>query len=44
LLFDLGSDPGEQFDIASQHPDILEKIRAAVAAHQQAMIPGKPQL
>jgi len=44
LLYDLGTDPGEQFDIAAAHPDVVEKIRAAVADHQRAMVPGKEQL
>lgn len=44
LLFDLGTDLGESFDIAAEHPDILKKIQAAVAEHQRAMVPGKPQL
>ncbi len=43
LLYDLGTDPGEQFDVASEHPDIVERIRAAVAEHQKALVPGEPQ-
>lgn len=43
LLYDLGTDPGEQFDVASEHPDIVEKIRAVVAEHQKALVPGEPQ-
>jgi hypothetical protein len=35
---------GESFDIAAEHPDIVKKIQAAVAEHQRAMVPGKPQL
>ena len=34
LLFDLGADPGESWDIAKAHPDIVAEIEAAVKAHQ----------
>ena len=44
LLFHLPSDPSEQFNIAAQHADVLEKIQSAVAAHIAAMVPGAPQL
>jgi arylsulfatase A-like enzyme len=43
LLFDLGRDPGERFDIAAQRADVVEKIRAAIAEHQRGLVPGKPQ-
>jgi arylsulfatase A-like enzyme len=44
LLFHLPSDPSEKFDVAAEHPDVLEKIQAAVAAHTAAMVRGTPQL
>ncbi|MBP7141645.1 MAG: sulfatase [Opitutaceae bacterium] len=44
LLFDLGTDPGESFNIAAEHPDILKRIREAVEEQQRRMVPGKPQL
>ncbi len=44
LLFDLAVDPGERFDVAAEHPEVLERIAAAVAAHREAMVPGVPQL
>ena len=34
LLFDLGVDPGESWDIAAGHPEVIAKIEAAVTAHQ----------
>jgi len=34
LLFHLGRDPSEKRSVTANHPDVLEKIRAAVAAHQ----------
>jgi len=44
LLFDLGEDPGEQFNVAEQHPDVLEEIIEIARKHQEAMQPGEPQL
>ncbi len=31
-LFDLQNDPGEQHDVAAQHPDIVERLQAQHAA------------
>jgi arylsulfatase A len=44
LLFHLGRDPSEKRNIASDHPEVLEKIRAAVKSHQDHLVPGVPQL
>jgi arylsulfatase A-like enzyme len=44
LLFHLGLDVGEKRDVAADHPEVLERINAAVKAHQAAMVPGAPQL
>ncbi len=44
LLFDVAIDPSERFDIAAKHPDVIERINAAVAAHQAKMTPGVNQL
>ena len=43
LLFDLGRDPGERFDVAAEHPDVVARIHAAVHAHEAAMQTGAPQ-
>ncbi len=43
LLFDLARDVGEKFNIAVQHPAIVAKIQAAVAAHRANLVAGKPQ-
>lgn len=43
LLFDLGRDPGEQFDIAAGHEAIVRELTLAAEAHRQAVVPGKPQ-
>lgn len=34
LLFHLDHDPGEQFNIADKHPDVLEQIASVVAEHR----------
>lgn len=44
LLYDLWQDPSERFDIAAQHPDILEKINSEVARHKETIKPVKNQL
>ena len=44
LLFHLGRDPSEKRNIASAHPEVLEKIREAVKRHQDHLVPGVPQL
>ncbi|MGE0759312.1 MAG: sulfatase [Pirellulaceae bacterium] len=43
-LYQLEEDPGERFNVAARHPDVLARIRAAVAAHQSALVPGENQL
>ncbi len=44
LLYHLGHDPSEKRDVAAGHPEIVTKIRDAVKAHQESVVPGKPQL
>jgi arylsulfatase A-like enzyme len=42
LLFNLSEDPGEQHDIAAQHPDIVADILGEAQRHRQAMKMGRP--
>lgn len=44
LLFHLPRDPSERFNVAADHPEVVARIQAAVAAHQAAVVPGEPQL
>lgn len=44
LLFDLGRDPGESFDVAEQHPEVLAQIAAAVEKHRANLQPAPTQL
>ena len=44
LLFDLAKDPGEQFDIANAHPDVIANIATDVKQHLATVKPVKNQL
>jgi arylsulfatase A-like enzyme len=44
LLFDLGVDPGESFNIATNHPVIVESIARLVQQHRATITPVKSQL
>ncbi|WP_238934494.1 sulfatase family protein [Aurantibacter crassamenti] len=44
ILYNLGEDPSEQFDIASKHPEILLKIQALKDEHKAKLVAGKDQL
>ncbi|MBN1909198.1 MAG: sulfatase [Pirellulales bacterium] len=38
LLFDLDRDPGERFNMAKQHPEVIAEIKKIVAAHQEKLV------
>lgn len=44
LLFDLASDPSEQYNVAAQHPQVIAEIRREVARHQASVTPVPNQL
>jgi arylsulfatase A-like enzyme len=44
LLFDLAHDPGEQFDVAKDHPDVIADIVGEVEKHKATVKPVKNQL
>ncbi|MBL8795819.1 MAG: acylphosphatase, partial [Planctomycetia bacterium] len=44
LLFHLGHDPAEKFDVAKDHADVLADIAKEVATHKAGMKPGENQL
>ena len=44
LLYHLGHDPGEQFDVAQQHPEVIAELEKLIAEHQSGMKPGPQQL
>jgi arylsulfatase A len=44
LLFDLGCDPGERYDVAAQHPEIVAELQAAAVAQKAALAAAPTQL
>lgn len=44
LLFELRVDPGEKWNVAAQHPAVIEQIRSAVAKHQRDLQAAPTQL
>ena len=44
LLYNLNHDPSEEYNIADQHPEVLEAMNELVAAHQEKMVMGEDQL
>jgi arylsulfatase A len=44
LLFDLDSDPSESVNVADQHADVIERIKAAVERHTATIKPVPSQL
>lgn len=42
-LFDHAADPGQQLDVASEHPDVVEELQAKYAAHfEDVFAEGRP--
>jgi arylsulfatase A len=44
LLFHLGHDPSELYNVADQHPGVIADIRAEIEKHQQTLEPVENQL
>ncbi len=44
LLFHLGEDPAEKFDVAADQPEVLAAIRALAERHQRSFDPPRSQL
>jgi arylsulfatase A-like enzyme len=44
LLYDLDQDPGERYDIASRHPEVIAAIRRIAADHAKTLRPVENQL
>ena len=44
LLYDVEQDPGEQYDLAAQHPEVVRELQALVVEHQRTVQPVVDQL
>ena len=44
LLYNLNVDPSEQYDIAAQNPEIIEKIKRVVSLHNEKLVKGEDKL
>jgi arylsulfatase A-like enzyme len=44
LLFHLGHDPSERYNVAAEHPEVLADLAREVERHRAGVVPGKPQL
>ena len=44
LLYHLGRDPGEQYDVAHLYPDVIQSIRELAVDHQSEMVFGEDRL
>lgn len=44
LLFNLEYDPGEKYNIAERHPEVIAQIENVVKQHKARLVPGKDQL
>lgn len=44
LLYNVEQDPGELFDVAADHPEVIASIKAELEAHNAGLIRGKGQL
>ena len=44
LLYNVNVDPGERFNIAEDHPEIIADIRKALTEHQAGIVPVENQL
>jgi arylsulfatase len=42
LLFDLAVDPGERFNVAKNHPDVIADLIKTANAHRGAVVATKP--
>ena len=43
LLFNLATDPSERFNVALEHPDVVERLTKVIETHRAGVSPGSPQ-
>jgi arylsulfatase A len=44
LLYHLGHDPSEKYDISKAHPEVIVEIQKEVASHRANLVRGEDQL
>ena len=44
LLYHLGHDPSERFDVAKQHPEVIADIRKLAEEYRRTVVPVENQL
>jgi arylsulfatase A-like enzyme len=44
LLYNVDEDPGERFDVATRHPDVIAALRARAAQHAKTIEPAENQI
>jgi arylsulfatase A len=44
VLYDLGQDPSEKYDVAKDHPEVIAEIKKEVERHRRTLVPGANQL
>jgi arylsulfatase A len=44
LLYDLDQDPGERYDVAARHPEVVAEIRRIAAEHAKTLRPVENQI
>jgi predicted amino acid-binding ACT domain protein len=44
LLYNVNIDPGERFNIAADHPEVIAEIRKVLAEHKAGIVPVENQL
>lgn len=44
LLYNVNIDPGERFNIAADHPEVIAEIREVLAQHKAGLVPVENQL
>jgi arylsulfatase A-like enzyme len=43
LLFNVETDPGEKYNVAADHPELLSALSALIDEHRAQIQPGPPQ-
>ena len=44
LLFNVATDPSERFNVALEHPDVVERLTKVIKAHRASVSPGSPSI